>query len=253
MRGSLKWTLRVKWESEIAQVGDRCSRLWGGGLSFHQLWASWCWCSEWWSLCAPFADIIAEEDPAPCAFSGNGRQCAANGTECRSGWVGPNGGITNFDNFAFAMLTVFQCITMEGWTDVLYWVSSRSIVCGVFFSLHKSVSFASTIGESAEKETLETSSLGREAEPSPHSARLILFLPHELHFHSRKPPCNIGCPTPQCCLVCLRVLVLGELPRSGLLWIKLLRSQGLLDKLRDSWASMGLIFFYVKVGCSTRS
>lgn len=22
------------------------------------------------------------------------------------------------------MLTVFQCITMEGWTDVLYWVSS---------------------------------------------------------------------------------------------------------------------------------
>ncbi|GAB1298661.1 Voltage-dependent L-type calcium channel subunit alpha [Apodemus speciosus] len=67
------------------------------------------------------SDIVAEEDPAPCAFSGNGRQCTANGTECRSGWVGPNGGITNFDNFAFAMLTVFQCITMEGWTDVLYW------------------------------------------------------------------------------------------------------------------------------------
>ncbi|XP_049571203.1 voltage-dependent L-type calcium channel subunit alpha-1D isoform X8 [Orcinus orca] len=69
------------------------------------------------------SDIVAEEDPAPCAFSGNGRQCTANGTECRSGWVGPNGGISNFDNFAFAMLTVFQCITMEGWTDVLYWVN----------------------------------------------------------------------------------------------------------------------------------
>uniref|UniRef100_A0A8C2SLZ4 Voltage-dependent L-type calcium channel subunit alpha n=1 Tax=Capra hircus TaxID=9925 RepID=A0A8C2SLZ4_CAPHI len=69
------------------------------------------------------SDVVAEEDPAPCAFSGNGRQCTANGTECRSGWVGPNGGITNFDNFAFAMLTVFQCITMEGWTDVLYWVN----------------------------------------------------------------------------------------------------------------------------------
>ncbi|KAI4553802.1 hypothetical protein MJT46_015982 [Ovis ammon polii x Ovis aries] len=68
-------------------------------------------------------NVVAEEDPAPCAFSGNGRQCTANGTECRSGWVGPNGGITNFDNFAFAMLTVFQCITMEGWTDVLYWVN----------------------------------------------------------------------------------------------------------------------------------
>ncbi|XP_053889656.1 voltage-dependent L-type calcium channel subunit alpha-1D isoform X2 [Malaclemys terrapin pileata] len=69
------------------------------------------------------SDILVEDDPAPCAFSGNGRQCAINGTECRGGWVGPNGGITNFDNFAFAMLTVFQCITMEGWTDVLYWVN----------------------------------------------------------------------------------------------------------------------------------
>uniref|UniRef100_H3ATD9 Voltage-dependent L-type calcium channel subunit alpha n=1 Tax=Latimeria chalumnae TaxID=7897 RepID=H3ATD9_LATCH len=67
-------------------------------------------------------DIIAEEEPAPCEFSGNGRQCP-NETNCKSGWAGPNGGITNFDNFAFAMLTVFQCITMEGWTDVLYWVN----------------------------------------------------------------------------------------------------------------------------------
>ncbi|XP_066470019.1 voltage-dependent L-type calcium channel subunit alpha-1D isoform X2 [Tiliqua scincoides] len=68
-------------------------------------------------------DILAEEDAAPCAFSGSGRQCPINGTECKGGWVGPNGGITNFDNFGYAMLTVFQCITMEGWTDVLYWMN----------------------------------------------------------------------------------------------------------------------------------
>lgn len=78
--------------------------------------------------------MIAEEEPAPCAISGHGRQCPINGTECREGWQGPNGGITNFDNFLFAMLTVFQCITMEGWTDVLYWVSlslcaPNSITC----------------------------------------------------------------------------------------------------------------------------
>ncbi|XP_032360649.1 voltage-dependent L-type calcium channel subunit alpha-1C isoform X9 [Etheostoma spectabile] len=67
---------------------------------------------------------IAEEKPAPCAPDGAyGRHCKYNGTECRVGWEGPNDGITNFDNFAFAMLTVFQCITMEGWTDVLYWVN----------------------------------------------------------------------------------------------------------------------------------
>ncbi|CAL8402352.1 unnamed protein product, partial [Arctogadus glacialis] len=68
-------------------------------------------------------DIIAEDNPAPCAISGHGRTCSMNGTVCREGWHGPNDGITNFDNFMFAMLTVFQCITMEGWTDVLYWMN----------------------------------------------------------------------------------------------------------------------------------
>ena len=38
-------------------------------------------------------------------------------------WEGPQWGITCFDNFGQAMLTVFQCITLEGWTDMLYWVS----------------------------------------------------------------------------------------------------------------------------------
>jgi hypothetical protein len=77
--------------------------------------------------CLPFpghGDVPAEEDPSPCALeTGHGRQCQ-NGTVCKPGWDGPKHGITNFDNFAFAMLTVFQCITMEGWTDVLYWVRS---------------------------------------------------------------------------------------------------------------------------------
>ncbi|XP_018432281.1 PREDICTED: voltage-dependent L-type calcium channel subunit alpha-1S [Nanorana parkeri] len=71
-------------------------------------------------------DIIAtveNEKPAPCSSIGQGRQCSINGTECRGWWPGPNNGITHFDNFGFAMLTVYQCITMEGWTEVLYWVN----------------------------------------------------------------------------------------------------------------------------------
>uniref|UniRef100_A0A4W6EDJ9 Voltage-dependent L-type calcium channel subunit alpha n=1 Tax=Lates calcarifer TaxID=8187 RepID=A0A4W6EDJ9_LATCA len=71
-------------------------------------------------------DIIAtveNEKPAPCAQAGNGRRCTINGTECRSGWPGPNNGITHFDNLGFSMLTVYQCITTQGWTDVLYWVN----------------------------------------------------------------------------------------------------------------------------------
>ncbi|XP_059533698.1 voltage-dependent L-type calcium channel subunit alpha-1S isoform X1 [Myotis daubentonii] len=71
-------------------------------------------------------DIVATEEnekPSPCARTGSGRPCTINGSECRGGWPGPNHGITHFDNFGFSMLTVYQCITMEGWTDVLYWVN----------------------------------------------------------------------------------------------------------------------------------
>ncbi|XP_053328500.1 voltage-dependent N-type calcium channel subunit alpha-1B [Spea bombifrons] len=55
----------------------------------------------------------------PCGEEPPARLCD-NGTECRHYWKGPNFGITNFDNILFAVLTVFQCITMEGWTDILY-------------------------------------------------------------------------------------------------------------------------------------
>ncbi|KAK7884383.1 hypothetical protein WMY93_027506 [Mugilogobius chulae] len=87
---------------------------------------------------------LAEEEPTPCAVSGHGRRCLLNGTLCREGWQGPNNGITNFDNFLFAMLTVFQCITMEGWTDMndamgfeLPWVYFVSLVIfGSFFVLN---------------------------------------------------------------------------------------------------------------------
>ena len=47
---------------------------------------------------------------------------------CQEYWKGPNQGITSFDNIGFAMLTVFQCITMEGWTQILYWVRGRGVI-----------------------------------------------------------------------------------------------------------------------------
>ena len=50
--------------------------------------------------------------------------CAKETAICLEKWPGPNYGITNFDNIIYAMLTVFQCITMEGWTPILYWVRS---------------------------------------------------------------------------------------------------------------------------------
>lgn len=52
--------------------------------------------------------------------------CRDGNSVCLERWEGPNNGITSFDNIGFAMLTVFQCITMEGWTSILYWVSTNS-------------------------------------------------------------------------------------------------------------------------------
>lgn len=51
------------------------------------------------------------DDPHPCgenADNGVGFQCLtlASDMTCRPGWDGPNYGITNFDNFGLAMLTV---------------------------------------------------------------------------------------------------------------------------------------------------
>ncbi|XP_066528429.1 calcium channel, voltage-dependent, L type, alpha 1S subunit, a [Hoplias malabaricus] len=66
---------------------------------------------------------VENEKASPCAEAGNGRRCEVNGTQCRPDWPGPNNGITHFDNLGFSMLTVYQCITTQDWTDVLYWVN----------------------------------------------------------------------------------------------------------------------------------
>uniref|UniRef100_H2YSX2 Voltage-dependent L-type calcium channel subunit alpha n=1 Tax=Ciona savignyi TaxID=51511 RepID=H2YSX2_CIOSA len=69
-------------------------------------------------------NIIANDDPQPCAPLGYaGRHCPED-TVCKDGWVGPAHGIINFDTFYFSFITVFQCITMEGWTEVLYYTNN---------------------------------------------------------------------------------------------------------------------------------
>ncbi|CAL4062820.1 unnamed protein product, partial [Meganyctiphanes norvegica] len=94
------------------------------------------------------------EMPHPCDKAGAGFLCENLDTgdgkfyTCRGGWEGPNFGITNFDNFGLAMLTVFQCITMEGWTDMMYYIADSMgnswqwmyflsmIIIGAFFVMN---------------------------------------------------------------------------------------------------------------------
>uniref|UniRef100_H3ATC4 Voltage-dependent P/Q-type calcium channel subunit alpha n=1 Tax=Latimeria chalumnae TaxID=7897 RepID=H3ATC4_LATCH len=94
-------------------------------------------------------DVVTEEIKleVPCGTELPARLCP-NGTKCTEYWDGPNYGITQFDNILFAVLTVFQCITMEGWTDLLYYSNDASgstwnwlyfiplIIIGSFFMLN---------------------------------------------------------------------------------------------------------------------
>ncbi|XP_076386540.1 calcium voltage-gated channel subunit cacophony isoform X8 [Megachile rotundata] len=99
--------------------------------------------------------IVKEgEQPSPCNTDNKSEApfgahvCDANVSTCMDHWEGPNFGITSFDNIGFAMLTVFQCITMEGWTAILYWTNDALgstynwiyfiplIVLGSFFMLN---------------------------------------------------------------------------------------------------------------------
>ncbi|XP_059588284.1 voltage-dependent P/Q-type calcium channel subunit alpha-1A isoform X2 [Alligator mississippiensis] len=95
-----------------------------------------------------FDSVTGEiKDRVPCGMDEPARTCP-NGTRCSKYWEGPNYGITQFDNILFAVLTVFQCITMEGWTDLLYNSNDASgntwnwlyfiplIIIGSFFMLN---------------------------------------------------------------------------------------------------------------------
>ncbi|CAH0559083.1 unnamed protein product [Brassicogethes aeneus] len=101
-------------------------------------------------------EIVKEgEEEVPCntdnetqAKSQGSNWCRDGNSVCLERWQGPNNGITSFDNIGFAMLTVFQCITMEGWTSILYWMNDAVgsyfnwmyfvplIVLGSFFMLN---------------------------------------------------------------------------------------------------------------------
>ena len=52
------------------------------------------------------------------------------GTSCPDGqwciaYEAPNHDITSFDNILGAWLAIFQCISLEGWVDIMYWTQGR--------------------------------------------------------------------------------------------------------------------------------
>lgn len=71
--------------------------------------------------------FVCPTDPNPAAGAPFGMFCAP--------FQNLNSGMTSFDNVLWAWITIFQCITQEGWTDIMYavWVSNS---CNMMQAVH---------------------------------------------------------------------------------------------------------------------
>lgn len=86
------------------------------------------------------SDINLENAPRCSLTPSIGRQCPAN-SKCmiRNPVTGmfnpnPNFGVTSFDNIFSSFLTVFQCVSTEGWVDVMYWTfETKSWLSSIYF------------------------------------------------------------------------------------------------------------------------
>jgi hypothetical protein len=107
------------------------ARIHDGTQRINQYFLCCCWHHPFFS--SPADEMITEgEQGSPC-FPGTEESapmgaytCNAEISVCLEKWHGPNYGITSFDNIGLAMLTVFQCVSMEGWTPILYSVRESS-------------------------------------------------------------------------------------------------------------------------------
>ncbi|VDD80853.1 unnamed protein product [Mesocestoides corti] len=82
--------------------------------------------------------VIANDSSAPLKSVPSGAFVCPVGYVCKGYWEGPNYGITSFDNIGYSMLTVFQCITMEGWTDIMSASPMAVILTNTLKSVHAS-------------------------------------------------------------------------------------------------------------------
>ena len=60
----------------------------------------------------------------PCGDDALGVHRCPGSSQCKYWKEGPNYGLVSFEDFRKGLLTVFQLITLEGWSSVFYLVSS---------------------------------------------------------------------------------------------------------------------------------
>eukprot|EP00762_Andalucia_godoyi_P008681 ANDGO_00428.mRNA.1 Muscle calcium channel subunit alpha-1 len=103
--------------------------------------------------------LDSTEPDARCSVVDTGRHCPA-GYTCLPNSPNPNFGITSFDNMGWALIVVFQCLTMEGWTQIMYFSQDAYagstaiyfiliIFLGSFFLVQLTLAVVNDIFESA--------------------------------------------------------------------------------------------------------
>nr|XP_047135702.1 voltage-dependent R-type calcium channel subunit alpha-1E isoform X2 [Hydra vulgaris] len=68
-------------------------------------------------------------------FFVHGNECSSNET-CSRFTPGVNQGISSFDNIFYSMLTVFQCVTLEGWADIMYYTQDVMDLVGIIWNTY---------------------------------------------------------------------------------------------------------------------
>jgi len=66
--------------------------------------------------------FLVEEDTDICG----GEHACAEGQYCAQWTTNPNFGITSFDNILWACNTIFMCISLEGWAQVMYFAQDAT-------------------------------------------------------------------------------------------------------------------------------
>lgn len=117
----------------------------------------WSKSSSPWATAQPCYWPVDPDDAALCSLSGSGVKGCGSKRYCGSNYDAAgnsrfensqvmksplfvqdlNWGFTSFDNIAAAFLTIFQSITMEGWTDIMYMCqdANNPVIAALFFIL----------------------------------------------------------------------------------------------------------------------
>lgn len=76
--------------------------------------------------------LLSDTDDGSVRLCGGARVCGE-GQFCAQWTENPNGDISSFDNLFWASTTIFQCVTLEGWTDIMYWAEDASSHLAVLY------------------------------------------------------------------------------------------------------------------------